>query len=100
MVISHLPDFRPPKLAPLERLPKRHRVGPSASLDEYRILNCGESLSQGSGHVNFAASRHCEPRALNGEWAKQSSPQRRLLRRVMTFLAMTEGFQRDAAHIA
>ena len=24
----------PPKLAPLERLPKRHRVGPSASLDE------------------------------------------------------------------
>gem|GEM_PF-6791295 len=23
-----------PKLAPLERLPKRHRVGPSASLDE------------------------------------------------------------------
>ncbi len=26
----------PPKLAPLERLPKRHRVGPSASLDEYR----------------------------------------------------------------
>ena len=41
-VISHLPDvwatniaYNPPKLAPLERLPKRHRVGPSASLDEY-----------------------------------------------------------------
>jgi len=28
--------YGPPKLAPLERLPKRHRVGPSASLDEYR----------------------------------------------------------------
>ena len=33
-IISHLPDTRLPKLAPLERLPKRHRVGPSASLDE------------------------------------------------------------------
>jgi hypothetical protein len=33
-IISHLPDIRLPKLAPLERLPKRHRVGPSASLDE------------------------------------------------------------------
>ena len=28
------PGHCPPKLAPLERLPKRHRVGPSASLDE------------------------------------------------------------------
>lgn len=27
-----------PKLAPLERLPKRQRVGPSASLDEYRTM--------------------------------------------------------------
>ena len=34
VAISHLPDNCPPKLAPLERLPKRHRVGPSASLDE------------------------------------------------------------------
>jgi len=54
MVISHLPDNCPPKLAPLERLPKRHRVGPSASLDEYRTIDCCESVSQGSGHVNFA----------------------------------------------
>jgi len=36
VAISHLSDNCPPKLAPLERLPKRHRVGPSASLDEYR----------------------------------------------------------------
>jgi len=43
----------PPKLAPLERLPKRHRVGPSASLDEYRTINCAESVSQGKGHVNL-----------------------------------------------
>lgn len=34
MAISHLSDMCLPKLAPLERLPKRQRVGPSASLDE------------------------------------------------------------------
>src|SRR5688572_23188062 len=34
-------------------LPKRHRVGPSASLDEYRTTNCCESVSQGRSHVNF-----------------------------------------------
>jgi hypothetical protein len=54
VAISHLPDNCPPKLAPLERLPKRHRVGPSASLDEYRTNNYFESVSQASSHVNFA----------------------------------------------
>jgi hypothetical protein len=45
-IISHLPDFRLPKLAPsslitvygpliTDWLPRRHRVGPSASLDEH-----------------------------------------------------------------
>src|ERR1043165_22916 len=53
LAISHLPDNCPPKLAPLERLPKRHRVGPSASLDEYRTISCCESVSQGKGHVNL-----------------------------------------------
>jgi len=43
----------PPKLAPLERLPKRHRVGPSASLDEYRTINYCGSVSQAGSHVNF-----------------------------------------------
>lgn len=47
--------YGPPKLAPLERLPKRHRVGPSASLDEYRTINYCESVSQPSGHVNFTS---------------------------------------------
>jgi hypothetical protein len=46
-------SYNPPKLAPLERLPKRHRVGPSASLDEYRTINDCESVSQGKGHVNL-----------------------------------------------
>jgi hypothetical protein len=55
--MSHLSSpghvYGPPKLAPLERLPKRHRVGPSASLDEYRTNNYFESLSQAASHVNF-----------------------------------------------
>ena len=34
-------------------LPKRHRVGPSASLDEYRTIGYCKSVSQASSHVNF-----------------------------------------------
>jgi hypothetical protein len=40
MCRRHTSPYNPPKLAPLERLPKRHRVGPSASLDEYTRACC------------------------------------------------------------
>ena len=51
IVISHLSDFRLPKLAPLERLPRRQRVGPSASLDEHSTVNRFENITWQGGDV-------------------------------------------------